>query len=95
MATYIILSRLAPDAFAEPKDFKKLANTVSARIKKECPGVKWRGSYITLGRFDIVDVVESDDPSQIEKAIMLIRGSGHAVTETMLATPWKEAMSRY
>lgn len=95
MARYIILSRLGPDAFADPKDFKKLAESVSARIKKECPGVKWRGSYVTLGRFDIVDIVESEDPGQIEKAIMIIRAYGHARTETMLATPWKEAMARY
>jgi len=95
VARYIILSRLGPDAFADPKDFKKLAESVSARIKKECPGVKWRGSYVTLGRFDIVDIVESEDPGQIEKAIMIIRAYGHARTETMLATPWKEAMARY
>jgi len=25
MATYVILSRFSPDAFREPKDFKKLA----------------------------------------------------------------------
>ena len=95
MARYIILSRLASDAFADPKDFKKLAESVSAKIKKECPGVKWRDSYITLGRFDIVDIVESDDPGQIEKAIVIIRAFGHARTETMMATPWKEAMARY
>ncbi|MBI2832699.1 MAG: GYD domain-containing protein [Chloroflexi bacterium] len=93
MATYIILSRISPGAFGDPKDFKKLATSVSAKIKSECPGVKWRESYFTMGRFDIVDVVESEDPRQVERAAMLIRGHGHCRTETLPATSWKEFMA--
>ena len=90
MATYAMLSRLSPEAFRDPKDFKKLADDVSARIKKECPEVKWLHSFATLGRFDVVDIVESPDVRQIEKAAMIIRAYGHATTETLLATPWKD-----
>jgi uncharacterized protein with GYD domain len=57
MATYIILSRVSPTAFNDPKDFTKLAKSVSERIKKECPGVKWKSSFATMGRFDVVDIV--------------------------------------
>jgi uncharacterized protein with GYD domain len=90
MATYIILSRFSPEAFREPKDFKKLAEQVSAKIKSDCPGVKWQGSWATMGRFDVVDVVESNDAKEVEKAAMIIRAYGHSTTETLLATPWKE-----
>ncbi len=90
MATYVILSQLTPGAFADPKDLKQLAATVSEKIKKECPGVVWKDSFATMGRFDVVDVVESNDPKQVEKATMLIRAYGHATTETLVATPWKE-----
>jgi uncharacterized protein with GYD domain len=93
MATYVILSKLQPGAFSDPRDFKKLADDVSKRIKKECPDVNWNSSYATMGRFDVVDVVESDDPQQIEKAAMIIRGRGHATTETLVATPWKEFLA--
>ncbi|MFB3915585.1 MAG: GYD domain-containing protein [Terriglobales bacterium] len=90
MATYIILSRIAPEAFEDPKAFRKMAETVSSKIRKQCPGVVWKQSYATLGRFDVVDVVESNDPSQVEKAALIIRGYGHAITETLPGTPWKE-----
>jgi uncharacterized protein with GYD domain len=90
MATYIILSRFSPEAFADPKDFKQLAARVAEKIKTECPGVTWKASFATLGRFDVVDVVESADPKQIEKAAMIIRAYGHSTTETLLGTPWKE-----
>lgn len=94
MAMYVILSRFSPEAFSEPKDFKKLANNVSKRIRKECPDVVWKHSFATLGRFDVVDVVETKDPAQIERAAMLIQSYGHSTTETLTATPWEEFLSR-
>jgi len=93
MATYVILSRFSPEAFRDPKEFKKLAEAVTAKIRSECPGVVWKESYATLGRFDVVDLVEAHDPKQIEKAAMIIRAYGHSTTETLVATPWKEFLA--
>ena len=90
MATYIILSRNAAGAFEDPKEFRELAAAVSSKIKSECPGVKWKESFATMGRFDFVDIVESDDPNQVEKAAMIIRSYGHSTTETLLATTWEQ-----
>jgi len=93
MATYVILSRLSPEAFRDPREFKKLAEAVSSKIKSECSGVRWKDSFATLGRFDVVDIVEANDPKQIEKAAMIIRAYGHSTTETLVATPWKEFLA--
>jgi len=90
MATYIILSRISPDAFEDPRDFRKVADNVAKRIRKECKSIIWKASYATLGRFDVVDVVEADDPRDVERAAMIIRGLGHATTETLAATPWHD-----
>jgi uncharacterized protein with GYD domain len=94
MATYIILSRFAPDDFKDPKAFKQLAADVSARIKRECPGVTWRASYVTLGRFDAVDIVESSSAPEVTRAALIIRGHGHAYTETLPADEWKAFIDR-
>jgi uncharacterized protein with GYD domain len=93
MNTYIILSRFSPEAFDNPKHFLELAEQVSKKIRAECPGIRWKDSYATLGRFDVIDVVEASDPKEIEKAAMMIRAYGHSTTETLLATPWKEFLS--
>ncbi len=93
MATYVILSRFSPEAFREPKEFKTLAKQVSEKIKSDGPGVKWRDSYATLGRFDVVDLVEASNPKEVERAAMIIRACGHSTTETLLATPWKEFLA--
>jgi uncharacterized protein with GYD domain len=90
MATYVILSVVSPEAFGNPKDFRNVAKKVSDLIKKECPDVKWKASYATFGRFDIVDIVESDNPRQVARATAIIRAYGHATTETMEATEWDD-----
>jgi len=93
MATFVILSRISPEGLDDPKDFKDLAKNVSEKIKQQCPGVTWKESFATLGRFDVVDIVEAADPKEVEKAAMIIRSCGHSSTETLLATPWKEFLS--
>lgn len=94
MPAFVILSRFSPTAFKDPKEFLAIANSVSEKIKKECPGVTWgvtwKASYATLGRFDVVDIVKADDVKEVEKAAMIIRAYGHSTTETLVATPWKE-----
>lgn len=90
MATYVILSRVSPNAMADPSEFPNLAKEVAAKLKEKCPKVQWKQSYATLGRFDVVDIVEADNQAEVEKVAMIIRCYGHAATQTMPATPWKE-----
>ena len=93
MAVYIILSRISPEAFREPKEFKKLADTVSSKIKKECPNIVWKQSFATMGRFDVVDIVDAPNAREVERAAMIIRAYGHSVTETLQATPWDDFLN--
>ena len=93
MATYVILSKLCARGAEEPGEVRQLAQTVSQKIKAECPNVRWKDSYAVMGRYDVVDIVEADSPAQVEKAAMIIRCHGHATTETMHATPWKDFLA--
>ncbi len=93
MGTYVILSRFDANAFGDRGEIKRLATAVSSRIKSDCPGVNWKGSYATLGRFDVVDIVESDSQDEVERAALIIRSLGHATTETLAATPWDDFLA--
>ena len=90
MTTYVILCRMSPEAFTDINGFKKLAEKVSEKIKSDCPGVIWKDSFALMGHYDVIDIVESDNQEQVEKAAMIIRAYGHSTTETLVATPWKE-----
>jgi len=93
MATFVILSRISPEAVKNSKDFPSLAEVVAKEIKQQCPGVTWKESFATLGRFDVVDIVEAADSSEVARAAMIIRSKGHSSTETLVATPWKEFLT--
>jgi uncharacterized protein with GYD domain len=88
METFILLTRLAPEAVAEPKFIEKLERKVADRIHKHCPEVKWVGSYSVLGPYDYVDIFEAPNSEAATKVALLIRSFGHGTTETWIATPW-------
>lgn len=93
MQTYIILTKFAPGAFKAPAAFKKTSTDLTDKLKRECPGVHWKASFATLGRYDVVDIVEADDPADVHRAAILINTDARAATETMLATPWHEYLA--
>ncbi len=88
METYIMLTRLSPEAVSEPKFIEKVEKKVVDRIRKACPEVKWIGSYSVLGPYDYVDIFEAPNGEIATKVALLIRSLGHATTETWVATKW-------
>lgn len=88
MATYIILSRFSDGALDDPSDLRTYARAVADRIRSDCPDVNWKQSFATSGSVDVVDVVECDDPRQVQQAALIIRSLGYADTETLVATEW-------
>lgn len=90
MSTYIILTKIAPDAFKDPSEFPEIAKTVADKIKADCPQVTWKDSYMVTGQYDVLDVVEAPDVAAVERAAMIIRAYGNATTETLVATPWAQ-----
>ena len=51
----------------DPKEFRALAERVSTEIKLRCPNVRWKQSFATLGQYDVLDIVGSDDVKQLER----------------------------
>lgn len=88
METYIMLTRLSPEAVSEPKFVEKVEKKVVDRIRKACPEVKWIGSYSVLGPYDYVDIFEAPNGEIATKVALLVRSVGHATTETWVATKW-------
>lgn len=88
MATFVMLTRLSPEALTRPEAVSELNNRVEERVKKECPGVQWIGNYAVLGPCDYLDIFEAPDADAATKVALLVRSLGHATTETWVATPW-------
>ena len=88
MATYVMLTKLSPEALSRPDSVEELNRQVEERIKMECPNVTWSANYAVLGPCDYLDVFEAPDADTATKVALLVRSLGHATTETWLATPW-------
>lgn len=88
MPTYIMLTRITPEAVTDPKYVEKLERKVVDKIAKKCPEVKWIGSYSVLGPYDYVDIFDAPDAESATKVALLVRSFGHGTTETWVATPW-------
>jgi uncharacterized protein with GYD domain len=84
------LKSFFPGGICRPQRLQAISYECLKANQSQCPGVVWKDSFATLGPFDVVVVVEAEDPKQVEKAAMLIRAFGHSTTETLTATPWQE-----
>lgn len=89
MATYVLLTRLTPEATKSPADLLRLEQAVAERVRKDCPQVKWLSSYATLGPYDYLDLFEAPDEMTAAKVTAIVRSFGHAQTETWTAVPWE------
>ena len=89
MATYVMLTRLSPDAIADPSTIDQLGQTVIDKLNAECPEAKWIASYAVLGPYDYLDLFEAPDNETAAKVAVIVRSFGHATTETWPITPWE------
>src|SRR5664279_4395379 len=56
MLTFVMLTRLNPEAVRSPKVLEDLERQVMERVRKECPDVEWVNSYaILVARFSQID----------------------------------------
>ena len=88
MQTFIMLTRLAPDAVRSPRALEDLERKVADQIRAGCPQVEWIGSYAILGPYDYVDLFRAPDLDSASKVSTVVRTFGHAHTETWAATEW-------
>ena len=88
MQTFIMLTRLTPEAVRSPRALEDLERKVAEHVRTACPHVEWVGSYAVLGPYDYVDIFRAPDLDTATKVSTVVRTYGHAQTETWAATEW-------
>ncbi len=88
MTTYIMLTRVSPEAIRSPQAVETLERQAMSAVRAECPQVEWLHSYAILGPYDYLDIFRAPDIETATKVATLVRIAGHAHTEVWSAIEW-------
>lgn len=86
MPTYISLLRWTQQGAANVKDSPKRLDAGREAFKKL--GVEIKDTYLTMGRYDLVCVIEGPDDESVARALLILGSQGNIQTETLKA--WTE-----
>jgi uncharacterized protein with GYD domain len=86
MPTYISLLRWTQQGAAKVKESPKRLDAGRKAFKKL--GVEIKDTYMTMGRYDLVCVIEGPDDESVAQALLTLGSQGNVQTETLKA--WTE-----
>lgn len=90
MTTFVLLTRLSPQALHQPRSYETLERHVAEQVRVHCPEVAWIGSYALLGPWDYLDIVSAPDLASMTRLSVLVRSHAQAHTEVWPAVAWPE-----
>src|SRR5437773_11154160 len=90
MATYVLMTKLSPDALRGPNGREAAGKAWKKRVDRVAPEVRWLAHYALLGPYDFMDVYEAPDERTAHKVSLLSRESGALMAESWPAIPYDE-----
>jgi uncharacterized protein with GYD domain len=88
MPTYILMTKLSPDAARSLGDLEKMGKELGEKIKKKCPEVKWISHYALLGSFDFLDIYQAPNEEVAAKVSLATLSLGMSAAESWTAIPY-------
>jgi len=83
MPTYIALLKWTSQGITNVRDSAKRLDAGREAFAKA--GVKLKDTYLTMGRYDLVTVIEAPDDETYAKAVLGLGAQGSVSTETLKA----------
>ncbi len=89
MQTFILMTKLSPEAGAKVKQRSTIGRLWLDHVKKKCPEVKFISHYGLLGPFDFIDIYEAPNEEVAAKVSMISLANGAFQAESWVAIPYK------
>jgi uncharacterized protein with GYD domain len=88
MATYILLTKLAPEVSKQMKDRAQIGRAWLEQVKAKCPEVKFISHYALLGDYDFIDIYEAPSEDTAAKVSMIGLQNGAFEAKSLTAIPY-------
>lgn len=93
MSTFVLLTRLAPEALHSPHTLEALEEQVARAVREACPSVQWVTNLAVSGPYDYLDIFQAPTAEDAMKVAAIVRVAGHAYTELWPAIAWRSFKS--
>ena len=89
MQTFILMTKLAPEAGSQVKDRAKQGQAWMNQVRESCPEVKFVAHYALLGSFDFLSVYQAPNPEVAAKVSMISLANGAYQAQSWTAIEYK------
>jgi uncharacterized protein with GYD domain len=83
MARYIVLAKMTQQGIQNAKEIPQ--RRAAGRETAKTLGITWVDSYLTMGGYDVVIVLDAPESEAIAKFVLQIGMRGNLATETLRA----------
>ena len=85
MPTFVMLTRVSPDAVKTPEKLAELEHHAVHRLRKTCGQIEWLNNFALMGRYDYLDIFTAPDLDTAFRISAGMRTLGHASVEVFPA----------
>lgn len=89
MATYILMTKLAPEATKKMRERAKIGQKWMDAVKRRCPEVHFISHYALLGPYDFLSIYEAPNEEVAAKVSMISLATGALEAQSLTAIPYK------
>ena len=88
MATFILMTKLAPEVAREMHHRAEIGKRWKAAVEQKCPQVTWVSHYALLGPYDFMDIFEAPDEEVAARVALISMMQGAVKAESWTAIPY-------
>ncbi len=88
MATFVLMTKLAPEVARDMKHRAAIGKRWKKAIEEKCPEVKFICHYALLGAYDFLDIYEAPNEEVAAKVSMITMAQGAVQAESWTAIPY-------
>ncbi len=90
MVKFVMLSKLSLHQPGDIQSLAELDRALEERLADKYPKAERIASYVLLGKYDFLHVIEAPDATIAAKIALLLHSLGMGSTETLTAIPFEE-----